>query len=503
MKQGAFKTNRPFAGGLQICLVLLSVSVVGWLAGCGGSSSSGSSGNTGNTGPTNVSSGTWTWEGGDNVANKNGTYGTLGTAASSNIPGGRVTAVGWSDTSGNFWLFGGEGYDSAGTANGNAYLNDLWKYSPGTGDWTWMGGSSTANKTGTYGTEGTAAAGNVPGARDAPTSWTDASGNFWLFGGFGYDSQGDQGRLNDLWKYSPSSGEWTWVAGSGIAGQAGQYGTQGTAAAGNSPGGRNHPLSWIDAQGSLWLFGGIGCDSADDCGNFLNDLWKFDPTTSQWAWMSGSKLNGQDGTYGTKGTAAASNVPGARNVVMGWIDASGNLWLFGGLGADSVGSGGGDEYLNDLWKYSPSSGQWTWESGSNMASAEGDYGVEGTAAAGNMPGARWGASTWIDSSGNLWLFGGLGVTDAFGDTDEFSDVWEYNPGSGQWTWKEGANTAGHNGTYGSEGTASSSNLPGGRERGVTWIHSSGNVWIFGGEGYDSVGTSGGSGYMNDLWKYEP
>ena len=36
---------------------------------------------------------------------------------------------------------------------------------------------------------------------------------------------------------------------------------------------------------------------------------------------------------------------------MSWIDASGNLWLFGGDGYDSVGTQ--DEYLNDLWKYQP------------------------------------------------------------------------------------------------------------------------------------------------------
>jgi len=36
-----------------------------------------------------------------------------------------------------------------------------------------------------------------------PVNWTDASGNFWLFGGNGFDSAGTQGYLNDLWKYEP------------------------------------------------------------------------------------------------------------------------------------------------------------------------------------------------------------------------------------------------------------------------------------------------------------
>ena len=89
---------------------------------------------------------------------------------------------------------------------------------------------------GTYGTQGTAAAGNIPGARNRDVTWTDAAGNFWLFGGDGYDSAGTQGFLNDLWKYS--AGQWTWMGGSNVVNQQGTYGTQGTAAAGNVPGAR-------------------------------------------------------------------------------------------------------------------------------------------------------------------------------------------------------------------------------------------------------------------------
>ncbi|MGO9084441.1 MAG: hypothetical protein ACLQBK_04375 [Candidatus Sulfotelmatobacter sp.] len=73
----------------------------------------------------------------------------------------------------------------------------------GHNEWTWENGADVINQAGTYGTQGTAASSNVPGAREEAMSWTDASGNFWLFGGVGYDSAGNTaGRLNDLWKYS-------------------------------------------------------------------------------------------------------------------------------------------------------------------------------------------------------------------------------------------------------------------------------------------------------------
>jgi hypothetical protein len=48
-----------------------------------------------------------------------------------------------------------------------------------------------------------ASASNAPGDRTAAVSWTDSSGNFWLFGGYGYDSTGALGQLYDLWRFQP------------------------------------------------------------------------------------------------------------------------------------------------------------------------------------------------------------------------------------------------------------------------------------------------------------
>jgi hypothetical protein len=33
------------------------------------------------------------------------------------------------------------------------------------------------------------------------SSWIDSSGNLWLFGGYGYDSTGALGYLNDMWHW--------------------------------------------------------------------------------------------------------------------------------------------------------------------------------------------------------------------------------------------------------------------------------------------------------------
>ena len=253
----------------------------------------------------------------------------------------------WTDANGNLWLFGGSAWNAS--TSSEAYLNDLWEYSPQSGEWTWVGGSDTFNPGGVYGTQGAAAGTNVPGARSGALSWTDAKGNFWLFGGIGYDSAGQYGELNDLWEYSPSTGEWTWVNGSNTKNATGVYGTQGVAAAANVPSPRDSAASWMDAGGNLWLFGGEGYLVSTGFYHRLNDLWKFSPASGEWTWVAGSSGFDATGVYGTQGAASAANVPGARAAMFFWQDTNGNAWLFGGYQYDD--STNTRFEMNDLWKY--------------------------------------------------------------------------------------------------------------------------------------------------------
>jgi len=290
-------------------------------------------------------------------------------------------------------------------------------------------------------------------------------------------------------------GQWTWEAGSDTVNAGGVYGTQGAAAASNVPGGRYDSISWIDSSGNLWLFGGYGYDATSAVGN-LNDLWRYSPSTDEWTWINGGSGDNAAGVYGTEGTASASIVPGGRYSASSWVDSSNDLWLYGGYGCDSTGTAG---KLNDLWKYTPSSGQWTWISGSDVANVVGVYGELGTVATTTVPGSRQGASSWIDSSGNLWLFGGVGY-DSTGDVGNLGDLWKYSPSANEWTWMSGADLAIPTGVYGTRGTASVGDVVGGRNSMSSWIDASGNLWLFGGNGYDSVGNLG---YLNDLWQYNP
>ena len=426
----------------------------------------------------------WTWMGGSSTAYAPGVYGTQGVPSASNVPGSREGSVSWIDSNGNLWLFGGP--TDVNSANAGNYLNDLWEFNLATNEWTWENGSNATDAEGVYGTLGIASTNNVPGARSNSVSWTDASGDFWLFGGGGFDSSRTDGLLNDLWKFNPTAKTWTWVSGSRTANAVGIYGTLGVASTNNVPGGRWGAVSWIDKSGNLWLFGG-----AD-----YNDLWEFSPTTNEWTWMSGEGVN-NSGVYGTLGVAAATNVPGGRYLAVSWTDSSGNLWLFGGCNENNL-------CFNDLWEFNLTTHEWTWMSGSSTVNAKGVYGTQGVPAASNVPGAGFGSVTWTDSSGNLWLFGGNRV-DSTAFQGSLNDLWEFNPTSKMWTWVSGSNTDTIGtgpvfGVYGTLGVASASNVPGGRMSAVSWIDTSGNLWLFGGLGFDSTSTEGN---LNDLWRYQP
>jgi hypothetical protein len=424
--------------------------------------------------------------------------------ASTYTPGGSNYSATWTDNSGNLWLLTGQGFTSTTPPPSNQpdFFDELWVYT-GTGNYT-----GSCNNVWTL----VRATGSTPPERWGAVTWTDpTTGRLWLFGG----QDGSLAFMNDLWDYNIGTNTWTQHSGGGD--QPGVYGTQGVAAAGNLPGGRWGASARRDASGNVWVFGGFGCDSTGPgCSNLLlNDLWKY--SGGQWTWMSGAKTGSQTGTYGTQGTAAAGNVPPGRQASVAWVDNSGNFWMFGGFTSGTNG-------FNDLWKFDTAANQWTWVSGSKGAnSTPGNYGTQGVVASTNVPGARWISAAWSDTHGNLWLFGGQGY-DATGN-GSLGDLWEFaldtttDPGNpatialNQWTWIKGPNAVSQPGNYGVAPTPTVwphvTNTPGTRWGPAYWTTTPAQTgdqmfWIFGGEGADATGSTGkGFSLLNDLWRYVP
>jgi N-acetylneuraminic acid mutarotase len=465
--------------------------------------------------------GEWAWISGSqsSLSGTSGVYGTLGMPAGlANYPGSREGAVGWTDKSGNLWLFGGFGYANSTTFG---YLNDIWEFNPSNNDWVWMGGSDTLS--GNYGAAPptyipSAGAAYVPGGREGASSWTDNNGNLWLFGGLGEGAGvtactgAGFDYLNDLWEFNPTAGEastdqWAWLSGKCTPDAPGVYPATYGFASGIAPGARDYASTWTDKSGNLWLFGGEGYDADGNFGE-LNDLWEFNPVTTEWAWWGGSSTvppySGQPGTYGVMGTPATANIPGGRYGATSWKDSSGNLWLFGGVGFDGSGNSGS---LNDLWEFNLSisnpvtgaNGEWAWTGGSSAISGgglPGVYGTELTPSVENLPGGRYEDVSWTDKNGNFWLFGGAGVGATAGSSGSLNDLWAFDPSTSQWVWMDGSSTVNQLGVYSPQYLPVADSIPGGRIEATSWTDVDGNLWFFGGNGTDGT-------INNDLWVYNP
>lgn len=100
------------------------------------------------------------------------------------------------------------------------------------------------------------------------------------------------------------------------------YGQLGVADSANTPGQRQAAATWKSIDGTLWLFGGLG-SSATGSG-MHNDLWKLDPATHVWTWMSGNSQLDAPGQYGLRGIPSDANVPGARYGAATWPQATVN-----------------------------------------------------------------------------------------------------------------------------------------------------------------------------------
>jgi N-acetylneuraminic acid mutarotase len=391
-------------------------------------------------------------------------------------------------------------------------LAPAWGQTSPVDQWTWNGGfgsfpAGTGGPSTFYGTKGVPGAQNTPGGRTDYVSWTDDQGNFWLFG--------DDGVVNDLWKYDTASGQWTWVSGP-YYGQCATdpqdcwptYGTLGVPDPANTPPPLQFASSFTGSDGNLWLIGGLGLD-ARQFGGALNALWKYDPLKNEWTQMSGGSQFIDDkpfaAVYGSKGVPAKANTPGSITFPETWSTPDGNLWVYGGTAEDDKGNAGDSD---DLWSYNIATGMWTWVSGSGTTADQfphaPSYGTKGLPAPSNSPGARIGSTTWTDRQGNLWLFSGLGQP---------NDLWEFDPAANLWTWVSGTTDAScygaqcaSDGIYGTLGIASPGNTPGTRTGAAAWRALDGTLWLYGGLGPDSTGDSAGTPgttWLNDLWQFDP
>ena len=277
--------------------------------------------------------------------------------------------------------------------------------------------------------------------------------------------------------------------------------------------------------------------------------------------VDGSQTGGNPPNWGTQGVPAATNTPGAlAEVKSGWVDASNNLWMFGGQ-TDMA------DLSATLWKYDIPSGMWTWMNGVNTLNYTGNYGTLGVQAPTNQPPARFSYTRWQDGNDNFYLFAGGGGSSMYNDVwrystaanqwtwiagsnftndpgsypptkctfynnhrppsrienqtaqfttgcarayytfggfstgagDAYNDLWLFEVDSFRWSWVSGTNIVNDPGVYGTMGLPAPTNMPPARGGQGQWVDNNYNLWIFGG-----LAISGFTiGYFNDLWRFVP
>lgn len=215
---------------------------------------------------------------------------------------------------------------------------------------------------------------------------------------------------------------------------------------------------------------------------------------NEWTWMKGASTTNGTASYGIKGVESITNNPPALWHACEWTDLNGDFWVYGGF--DVIPNPYSSTRHSSLWRYRPSTNMWTWMGGGGafVSNAFPNYGSKGIASANNWPGSRaYCAATWVDQTGNLWLFGGQA-----GGIGTTNDLWKYDITTNLWTWVSGTNTLagfGVDGVYGTKNVPSVNNIPPSRmHTSATWVDDQNNLWLFG-------GIKVNSDELNDLWKY--
>lgn len=428
-----------------------------------------------------------TWMAGSEEGNQKSVYGLQGLSPEDIQLGSRQFTAYWTDNAGDLWVFGGAGqFDESTTGS----FNDLWKYERASNLWTWMGGTQLRNQGGTYGTRGVAHADNIPGARTKASFSKDADGNFILFGGYGFDSNGSVGFLNDIWSFNPQTLLWTWLGGSStFVNTAGSYGTKGVSSPSNFPAGRFSATVWADGTDGLWLFGGNGRGNSTEVG-LLNDFWYFSFDENEWVWIAGEDTIDGLPEYGEKNVFNANNIPGARREAASFKGADNRLYLFG---AESGRGDNGLGRLNDLWVYDPAISQWSWIHGSKQRFDSGNYGTIGMPNPANYPNSRGACAHTVDENGTFWIFGG-GFSQFY-----YNDIWQYNPETNIWTWMGGNNEYNTSASYGEKGVVNPSNMISARKAPAMSVWEN-KAMIFGGNGNESGLEN--LDRLSDLWSFD-
>ena len=372
-------------------------------------------------------------------------------------PGSRSGSTSWFDGQERLWLFGGEGFDNKSTFQAS-FLNDLWRYDSSISTWKLMPTKKTKPSDSHI---------PMPKARRFAVSCGVENVIFVIYGGLDADGK----TLNDTWIYDISNSTWVPL----------HFKHNPV-----SPSARSEAAYWC-LKDRLVIFGGL-----DQQLKVKSDTWVFSLKTLSWSELV------------TSGPGSGGRTTLARNGATTWLTDTGEMYLFGGNTMNGVEHSAhiGVGYTSDIWYLTLKPPEWKQVSGPTEPQCQAAiFGDLASPSKNNTPGCRKGAAGWLDTDGNLWVFGGSGTGSRVLDSDNkmallLSDLWMFDLGKEVWTWMGGLSEVEGKPEYGKEDVASIYNIPGART-GATYWTANNRFYMFGGEGHD---VDGHDGFLNDLWR---
>lgn len=187
------------------------------------------------------------------------------------------------------------------------------------------------------------------------------------------------------------------------------------------PSSRAAASTWL-VDGILYFFGGgnFGENQISDSifffadGNFQfrtqNDLWRFDPITNIFCWISGPKDANQDDHIDSKYIFNANNVPPGLLGSVTWSDSM-NSKLYLGFGLKIGGIASNSIFIFDIsrnsWKLTNG------EDGDSVTTSE------------NLPKSAFGVANWFVSNTEVYFFAGGKFTSSK-TIQEIGETWKYS-----------------------------------------------------------------------------
>lgn len=265
----------------------------------------------------------FTWVGGSTTPYLLPEY-TLHEESASNALGGFFgPAFAYDQENKLFYMFGGQ-YDG--------YLSSiLWRYSVSANTVTALSGSLNNDASVIY-TNDTSTENVMPGGREDPNMILTEDNILYIMGGDGYHllwddpEQAVRSRSSEFWKYDLNEERWSFISGTNIAFDVGNYSSDPLI---GYPRSRYCAILIHDRLNNQILLHGGASLIREEVQTELDDEWLFNITTQQWKFILGKQAYGNEPDYGERRVSSQLNRLGWRECSAVYSSPQGN-YIFSG-----------------------------------------------------------------------------------------------------------------------------------------------------------------------------